>query len=311
MARAPRAAAGLLSWPVVAPDRIATPIWDPSRQLLFVGDVRLYNRRDVANSLGIPGYEDRPDLEIAWLAYLKWGESAVDHLLGDFAFVVWDELRGEMFVARDQVGIRPLYYYVDNGRILIASDVAQIVKNVRRRLRIDAQTVVERLMGRPRTKGKTYFQNIAALPGGHSALISSTGVRCGRYWSPKLDTISVSYREHCSDIRDLFIQAVRVRLDSDYPIVAHSSGGFDSSSIVMAADRVYRNETGRPPLVLASATANGMACDDSQYMDAVSSNVLFGESRWSALDRCADDLIAPASRLRISNGELEEAPAGT
>src|SRR5262245_8789727 len=95
VASAPNAAAGVLRWVVVSRDRRVAPRWDPERQLLFVGDVRLYNRAELLRKLDIAAGDELTDAEIAWHAYLRWGQDCPRHLVGDFAFAIWDERRRE------------------------------------------------------------------------------------------------------------------------------------------------------------------------------------------------------------------------
>src|SRR4051812_2141433 len=109
VASAPSAAAGVLRWAVVERDRRGAPRWDPERQLLFVGDVRLYNRADLFRQLDVgaaPG--EATDADIAWHAYLRWGEDCPKYLVGDFSFAIWDERTRSLFAARDHFGVRPL-----------------------------------------------------------------------------------------------------------------------------------------------------------------------------------------------------------
>ena len=111
-AHGPRGSASLGRWIVVKRDDAAAPLWDPVRGLLFAGDVRLYNRPELIRELGESAALDgeQSDLELARLAYLKWGQDAPLHLVGDFAFVAWDESNSRLFAARDHFGVRPLHY---------------------------------------------------------------------------------------------------------------------------------------------------------------------------------------------------------
>jgi asparagine synthase (glutamine-hydrolysing) len=131
---------------------------------------------------------------------------------------------------------------------------------------------------------RTYFRGIARVRPGHLLLVDGGGARERRYWMPPaMPDRPASYDDNCARLRELFERAVRDRLESDRPLVAHASGGFDSSTIVMAADAVYRAEPGRPPLVTASKVAPGFPSDESHYIDAVARRVGFESLRWSAV----------------------------
>src|SRR5262249_30383639 len=160
IASAPLAAAGILRWAVVARDRRVAPIWDAERQLLFVGDVRLYDRDELGRELALgSATADATDAELAWRAYLRWGEDAPRHLLGDFAFVVWNARQRSIFAARDQLGVRPLYYLTNSGGAYFASDVRQLLAiTPRASAEIDAQAILERFSRGRRTNGLTFFR---------------------------------------------------------------------------------------------------------------------------------------------------------
>jgi asparagine synthase (glutamine-hydrolysing) len=287
IADAPNASAGLARWAVVARDRQAKPTWDPERGLLFVGDVRLYNRPELIADLGSPAAasEDGSDLDLARRAYLKWGDDAPTRLVGDFAFAAWEERRRRLFVARDHFGVRPLCYRLSPGGVALASDVRQLLCLVDRPIDdVSEEAVLAWLLGRRNDPRGTFFRDIARVAPGHSAVIDEGGVRETRYWRPPAASDPPrSYAENCEDLRTIFRRAVRDRLESDVPIVAHSSGGFDSSTIIMAAEEVYRSDGARPPLVLASAITPGFPSDESHYMDAVAAQVRFEGVRWKAV----------------------------
>lgn len=293
----PRAAAGILRWEVVDRDRNVAPSWDSDQQLLIAGDVRLYNRPELAATFNRRHNDaSTTDLEFARLAYLKWGHQAPRHLVGDFAFAVWDEKSATMFAARDHLGVRPLYYQGTGRTIRLTSDVQLLLSFLPRTMdSVDAYKVLEKFSRRPRLHGPTFFKGIRAVRPGHYLIASGERLAEQRYWyPPAVIGTSASYGESCEGFRSIFRRAVRDRLESDRPIVAHSSGGFDSSAILMVSNAIYRSETGRPPLVLASALTPGMPCDDSRYMDAVDRETSFEGIRWSALEPDLSDFHDPA-----------------
>jgi len=288
------ASAGILKWAVSQRDFAVAPIRDLERGLLFAGDVRLYNRLELAELLRIESHERRSDLELAWLAYVRWGEEAVSRLVGDFAFAVWSEHRRELFAARDHFGVRPLYYCREGGRLLLASDVSQIVGLLGTRARVEPRALLERFVPPVRTAGLTYYRDVHALPGGYSLVMRSGVFRQRRYWLPSARAVEgMTYEDHCEGIRQVFFEAVRSRLDSDRPVIVHSSGGFDSCAILITASWMYADGHRGPDLLMASAMTPGMPCDDSIYMDAIAKIVPFDGVRWSALDPCLDDIDDP------------------
>ncbi|HMF40021.1 MAG TPA: asparagine synthase-related protein [Polyangia bacterium] len=265
-------------------DEAAAPSWDPQSRILFAGDVRLYNRRELIAALQVRQPEGRADLELARLAYMRWGEQSPKHLVGDFAFAAWHEESRRLFAARDHLGAKSLFYRRLRDGIVVASDVRQILALVDRPFdEVDADALFD-WFSRIRDQRRTFFRGIDSLLPGHLLTADSRESRQVRYWMPPTEVHRASYEENCEEIRTLFENAVRGRLESDHPIVAHSSGGFDSSTMLMAADRIYRREPGRPPLIMASATAPGYPSDESRYMDAVAAAVSFEGRRWNVVE---------------------------
>jgi asparagine synthase (glutamine-hydrolysing) len=308
-ASATHAAAGIMRWAVMNRDLRVAPHWDSVRNLLVAGDVRLYNRTDLLRGLGDVIQEPDPtDLELARLAYLKWGRGVGAHLAGDFAFAVWEEERRTLFAIRDHLGIRPVYYHLDTAGISIASDIRHLlclVPNISNM--VDDAKILDRFTRRQRRHGRTFFRGICQLRPGHYAVDDGRGFHQVRYWQPPAPQHGMSYSEHSENLRGLFACAVRDRVQAERPIVAHSSGGYDSSSILLAAERVYEDGALRPPLIMASALTLGTPCDESHLMDAVARRVRFESHRWSALDPEYADiedpiLIQPGMRRGMGGG---------
>jgi Glutamine amidotransferase domain/Asparagine synthase len=279
-----QAAAALGRWNVVHRDRLAVPSWDAAAGLLFVGDVRLYNRSELISELGCePHLDASSDLELARLAYLKWADASPNHLVGDFAFAAWNERDATLFAARDHLGVRPLYYRLCPDGIAVASDPRQILALVDRSAEsINSERILAWLTRQAPDPCSTFFRRIMSVAPGNTVVAKSGGLSERRYWMyPNVQHRDRSYTDTCEDLRATFKRVVEDRLESDAPIVAHSSGGFDSSTILMAADEVYRRQHDRPRLVTISGVAPGYPSDESQYMDAVASRVCFEARRWS------------------------------
>lgn len=293
-----QAAAGILRWEVNARDRRLAPLWLPERQLLIAGDVRLYNRGEVAAALGLPPtWRDLTDLQLTAEAVARWGEDTPRRLRGDFAFAVWNEQARTLTAARDQMGVRPLYHRREGNVVYLASDVSLLLPLMARPFdTIDDQKILERFIPLPRSHERTYFRGVSMLRPGHTITFTDRTESASRYWSWRGAgdaPASRSYRDVCVDLDNTFTSAVRDRLESDAPLVAHASGGFDSSAILMICDEIYRAERSRPALVTASALTRGHPSDDSRYMEAVAARTLFERVTWNALDPDLSDIDAP------------------
>ncbi len=295
---------------MVRRDEQAAPSWDAARGLLFCGDVRLYNRPELLAELGIAASQGEcADLELARQAYLRWGPESPRHLVGDFAFAAWDDDRRILFAARDHLGTRPLFFRKASEGIVVASRLHQLMPLLNDPLdELAAPQILDLLSEHVSDPRRTLFRGFVRLRPGHRLIATAREVVESRYWMPPAtpDT-SLSYDENCERLRSVFRRAVRDRLESDHPIVAHSSGGFDSSTILMAAEEVYRSEPGRAPLIMVSALAPGFACDESNYMDAVASRVSFEGLRWNIIEETSSSFPgvfrgAPTVRIGLAGG---------
>ena len=299
---------------MVRRDELAAPTWDAARGLLFCGDVRLYNRPELFSELEMSASErDCPDLELARRAYLRWGHDSPLHLVGDFAFAAWDDDRRTLFAARDHLGSSPLYFRKTSEGIVVASQLQQIIPLLKDPSEeIEAAKILDQLTEDVSDPSKSFFQSVVRLRPGHRLVATADNVAERRYWfPPETPDTSLSYGENLERLRQVFRRAVRDRLESDHPLVAHSSGGFDSSTILMAADEIYRSEPGRAPLVMASALTPGFACDESNYMDAVASRVSFQGIRWNVLEETSSSFPGvfggtPSLRLGLGGGPLRD-----
>jgi asparagine synthase (glutamine-hydrolysing) len=307
------AAAGVSRWEVVRRDVNAAPSWDPATGILFAGDVRLYNRSELVAELGLePDRADRSDLDLARRAYLKWGHESPRYLVGDFAFSAWDERSRSVFAARDHLGIRPLFYCLHDDVIGVGSDVRQLLGLFPRPSdEINTARLFDWFSGRLPDSRQTFFHKIYRLRPGHCLIVSEGKTDERRYWWPPVVSEPVSYADNCAWLRELFNNAVQDRIESDRPIIAHSSGGFDSSAIIMAADQTYRAEAGRPPLTMVSAVAPGFPSDETHYIDAVARSVLFKGIRWNVVGdvpRTFPGVLrsAPVLRRGIGNGPCRD-----
>ena len=315
IAEAPDGCAGIRRWNVVQRDDLVAPIWDPTRQFLFAGDVRLYNRPALLQALALTSDGDRlSDLEVGFHAYLRWGNDSPRRLIGDFAFIAWDQRSRTLFAARDQLGMRPLYFTAQGDRLLLASDVQALLPFIDRpHERLNPIRILNGFFPPVSQYGETYFRDVHSLLPGHVLVRTDGGSpRQERYWRPPLAiNRNRSYRENCDELLHLFQEAVRARLESDAPLIAHSSGGFDSSTILAAADALYRREPARPPLTMVSAMVPGHAADDSRFMKALASKVSFEWLHWdvirgAAINDAEVSLTQPGVRRGPGGGPRED-----
>jgi asparagine synthase (glutamine-hydrolysing) len=246
--------------------------------LAITADARIDNRSELLSALGMRSTPELvvSDSELILAAYEKWGARCLDRLLGDFAFAIWDGRTGELFCARDGMGVKPLYYYRSDRLFVFASEIKGLfcVPEVPRRLNeVQVAYHIERTA---EDRTMTFYQGIVRLPAAHSMTVSGRGIRVLRYWEPVAapNLGCRTDRDYADAFKEIFTEAVRCRLRSAYPVSSALSGGLDSSSIACTARRLLE-EQGRSPLHTISAIFPGLpdadllSIDERNYMEAV------------------------------------------
>ena len=223
------------------------PLVAAKGQVVLVADVRIDNREELMDRLGIAAGEGPvTDAALILEAYLRWGSDCPEHLLGDFAFAVWDARVRRLVAARDPLGMRNLYYYRHPGGLLFGTEIKQILAVPGVPSEIDDGSVGIYLAGAFPAPGRTFYRGIAQLP--HAALLEATdrGARIRRFWDP-VGIEPIRYEreeEYAEHLRELLERAVRARLRSVAPVGLLLSGGLDSGSIGALSGRLLGNGTG-------------------------------------------------------------------
>jgi asparagine synthase (glutamine-hydrolysing) len=215
--------------------------------LILATDARLDNRKELLDTLAadLPGTPEDADLILA--AYLKWGESCPERLLGDFAFVVWDPRNRRLFAARDQLGVRPLHYTRVGSLLGVASNVRSLLQHTAVPRRVDLVAVGDYLAHVTSEPDRTFFQDVHCLPSAHTLTAIPGGIRVQRYWDVKnLEPLNVSAADAASRFLELLQQAVRDRIDYSAGSTGIAmSGGLDSTSVAaITAQELARRGTG-------------------------------------------------------------------
>lgn len=218
---------------------------------------RLDDRRALCGALGVPQCAER---ELILRAYRRWGVECPRHLLGDYAFAIFDGRRQRLFCARDHAGIRPFYYAQASGRFVFASALESVLAGPGVDRRLDEATVATYLKfvgWGTWTASRTFFDAVRMLPAGHSLVVErgrrAVRPRSWRHWRPE-DAPALapaSDDDYAGAFLDLYGKAVRDRLAAPGRTAVHLSGGLDSSSMAVLASRELRQQ-GRPPPVAFS-----------------------------------------------------------
>jgi asparagine synthase (glutamine-hydrolysing) len=195
-----------------------------------------YNHSDLRVELEHKGhhYRTRSDTETILHLYEEEGERCVERLRGMFAFAIWDRARSRLFLARDRLGIKPLYFACTDQELLFASEIKAILAASQSRPRFNQAILSEFLATRFVAGEGTFFQGVLKLAPGHSLSWShGDGIRRRRYWRlpTELDAVPGSLEEEARDVRGRLEGAVRSHLMSDVPLGLFLSGGIDSTGL--------------------------------------------------------------------------------
>ncbi len=205
-------------------------------------DARIDNREELAKELDLPNrpMEKIGDSEFILAAYLKWGEECPKYLLGDFAFAIWDEKKQQLFCTRDYIGVKPFYYFINDGKFIYSNDIGVLLSHVDIANVLNDKAMAYYLKhGLLSDIDMTFYKNIRKLHPATSLTVMADDEKYSTYWKaeecPKI--LCKTLDDYTHKARELLEQAVNVRIRSVYPIASHLSGGIDSSSIAVLASR--------------------------------------------------------------------------
>ncbi len=206
-------------------------------------DARLDNRKELAIKLEIHDFATQvyTDSELILAAYKKWGKGCPQYLLGDFVFVIWDELKQELFCVRDHIGIKSFYYYINDDIFIFSNDLKGLVAHSFFEKKYNDRSLAMILAGSFGfyDERETFYQKIQKLPAASSLVVAEDEILEFPYWD--INNIPAvhydTYAEYSKKLKELLIDAVNVRLRTCYPVASHLSGGLDSSSIATIAAR--------------------------------------------------------------------------
>ena len=205
------------------------PNEDHSIWVTFNGEI--YNYVELRETLRRKGHRmaTRSDTEVIVHMYEEFGDRCVEHFNGQWALAIWDRPRRRLFLSRDRMGIRPLYYTTAGGKFLFASEVKSLFVDPDVPRRIDPRGLNQLFTFWSPLPPTTVFDNIFELPPGHNLIVEDGRLRVGQYWQLEYDPTPKD-EQHCAEqLLELLLDATRLRLRSDVPVGAYLSGGLDST----------------------------------------------------------------------------------
>lgn len=246
----------------------------------ITADARIDNRDDLLRRLNLferAASDSISDSEIIVWAYEKWGEDCTKHLIGDFAFAIWDARQQTVFCARDHFGVKSLYYYFSNDIFVFATEIKALLQVPEVPRALNETKLGDYLTAVYDDVAATFYKDIFRLPASSQMIVNRGGKQIKTYWSldPQRELRLNSDAEYAENFRELFAEAVACRMRSVYPIGSMLSGGMDSSSVACTARKLMLEkeanlQSGQTKLHTFSAVFEKTAkSDESFYINAV------------------------------------------
>jgi asparagine synthase (glutamine-hydrolysing) len=223
------------------------PIGNEDSTLWIVYNGEVFNYLELKSDLVKKGHLFRTDTDTEVLLHLyeEYGPRCLEMMNGQFAFAVWDSRRKTLFLARDRVGIRPLYYTHINGRMLFASEIKALFVNDDSVREVDPRSLFQVFTFWTTLSPRTLFKGVFEVPPGHYMVVKDGHMEQHAYWRlPRHDPQGAwpgSLDDAAEELFSLLKDAVRLRLRADVPVGSYLSGGMDSSIITSLISRHFSN----------------------------------------------------------------------
>lgn len=240
--------------------------------LTVLADARLDGRPELCAALDVPPTERAAvtDGELLLRAYERWGAGCAERLLGDYAFAIWDATARRLFMARDHIGARPLFYWHTEKEFAFATDLPALlaIPGVRRELdEVEVGWLLLSMSPGVHDNVHTYYRGVRKLPFGHTLTLDERGLRLARHWHPERlpDVRLPGHEDYVEQLHGLVERAVADRLRTRLPVGAHLSGGLDSSSVAVLANRLLRQRGAAPPTVFSWSPPPGANPEETEH----------------------------------------------
>lgn len=253
-------------------DAAAQPMLSEDGDLVLTFNGEIYNfveLREELRALG-HGFHSSGDTEVLLRAYQQWGPDCVKRFNGMWAFAVWHVRERRLFMSRDRLGVKPLYYTEHEGRLYFASEIAALRAVLELRDANAAKLHDYLAYGYRTNDSQTFFDGVRELPPACNLSWQDGKTRLSRYWSLPEEPQSLSFEEAQARLHELLADAVRLRFRSDVPVALLQSGGIDSSVLAtLINDGIDAGALEAQQVTAYSAVFPGHAVDESQDIAAL------------------------------------------
>jgi asparagine synthase (glutamine-hydrolysing) len=252
------------------------PLENEDSSIQVVSNGEIYNYEEVREELKQKNHKFRTgsDTEVIAHGYEEWGEGVVNKLRGMFVFIVFDKSKNQLMIARDRIGIKPLYYAEHEGRIVFSSEIKAIFAGFDVPRTPDDESIYKFLAHRIHDTDKnTFFKNIKRLLPAHYMIIDSqNNYRIQKYWEPEFNPTFNSTKtdkEYAAEFREKFLETVDLHMIADVPVGTTLSGGLDSSAITSIASAMFKDKNPNKKFYSFSAIHPGETVNEDDYIKSV------------------------------------------
>jgi asparagine synthase (glutamine-hydrolysing) len=216
-----------------------------NRRFTIVYNGELYNTEEVRKDLIYKGYKfnSYSDTEVLLVSYIEYGKDCLKHINGIYSFGVWDEYNKTLFLARDPLGVKPLFYSYKNESLIFASEIKALLEHPIIEPVVNREGLLELIsLGPARSLGGGIFKDIKELPPSHSLTFSINKLELQEYWKLEAREHEQDLGETTKHLRDLLVDSIERQLVSDVPVCTFLSGGLDSSAISTITANAFNRE---------------------------------------------------------------------
>ncbi|HXB45290.1 MAG TPA: asparagine synthase (glutamine-hydrolyzing), partial [Puia sp.] len=206
-----------------------------SGRYVMVFNGEMYNFMEVKKKLTEYAFRTNGDSEVLLAAYAKWGPDCIHYFRGMFAFAIWDTLERSLFICRDRMGVKPLYYFIDQDTFLFSSEIRSLLASGLIKRKINNQALIEYFSYQSVSYPYSIIDGVMQLEAGSWMRVKDGVMEKKVYWdltASKTDFDFSDIQKTQSRIKELMLQSVERRLVSDVPVGAFLSGGIDSATVV-------------------------------------------------------------------------------
>ncbi len=211
------------------------PLYDITYNYIIIFNGEIYNYKEIKDQLKNYNFKTSSDTEVVLAGFITWGDKILEYLKGMFAFAIYNKTNGNLFIARDRLGVKPIYYYKDENYFIFASELRSILASTLVQKKINLESLSGFLSTQSFAVPYTIIQNVVQFEAGCSIHIDNNRILKNKYWDITKPEKEFNIEDKSivkKEIKKLLLQSVERRLVADVPVAAFLSGGIDSSAIV-------------------------------------------------------------------------------